>query len=197
MAVLSVAIVLVVGSTLRRPAVPTFRLTDLVPEESGDALVGPRVITVDASDPDRWIYFDLSRGTVVERGRGAEWDLAFRRSEILVNGGEGFPGEAGVVDLGEVLFEEVDTVPANGYVGTVAARDSVHPLLSDWYDYSFTSHLLRPKPRVWAVRTADGRYAKLRFLSYYCPGPTPGCLTFEYVYQGSGERQLPMPPHRP
>ena len=38
--------------------------------------------------------------------------------------------------------------------------------------------------------TADGRYAKLQLLSYYCPGARPGCLTFRYVYQGAGGRSL-------
>ena len=46
--------------------------------------------------------------------------------------------------------------------------------------------MLSPKPRVWAVRTTDGRYAKLEIIGYYCPGPNPGCLTMRYVYQGDG-----------
>jgi hypothetical protein len=46
--------------------------------------------------------------------------------------------------------------------------------------------VLTPKPHVWAVRTADGRYAKLEMLGYYCPGAQPGCPTFRYVYQGDG-----------
>ncbi|HSR42903.1 MAG TPA: HmuY family protein, partial [Longimicrobiales bacterium] len=52
------------------------------------------------------------------------------------------------------------------------------------------SHILRPKDRVFAVRTADGRYAKLRILGYYCPGARPGCLAFRYVYQGDGSRRV-------
>ena len=54
-----------------------------------------------------------------------------------------------------------------------------------WYEYSWTSHLLSPKPKVFAVRTADSRYAVFEILSYYCPGapsrlhdhsvPVPGC----------------------
>jgi hypothetical protein len=41
---------------------------------------------------------------------------------------------------------------------------------------------------VYAIRTADGRYAKLEIVSYYCPGAVSGCLTFRYAYQGSGAR---------
>ncbi len=41
-----------------------------------------------------------------------------------------------------------------------------------------------------AVRTADGRFAKVQILGYYCSGPRAGCLTFRYVYQGDGSRVL-------
>jgi HmuY protein len=50
--------------------------------------------------------------------------------------------------------------------------------------------LLEPDPVTFVLRTADGRYAKLRVLSYYCPGPEPGCLTIEYSFQGNGSRRL-------
>jgi hypothetical protein len=49
---------------------------------------------------------------------------------------------------------------------------------------------VKPSPRVYALRTADGRYAKLEILSYYCPGAMPGCVTFRYVYQGAGGTEL-------
>jgi hypothetical protein len=46
------------------------------------------------------------------------------------------------------------------------------------------------QPRVWAVRTADGRYAKLEIVGYYCPEAHPGCLTFRYVFQGDGTNRV-------
>jgi len=65
-----------------------------------------------------------------------------------------------------------------------------HPALSSWYSYSYFSHVLTPKPHVWALRLAAGGYAKLEFVSYYCPSLEPGCVTFRYVYQGDGSREL-------
>jgi len=38
------------------------------------------------------------------------------------------------------------------------------------------------------VLTADGRYAKIQLVSYYCPRSQPACLTFPYIYQGDGSR---------
>lgn len=183
------ATVMVAGS-LQRPTPPTFEVTSVEPREVGDSLVGPIVYTVDSADPYRWIFFDFSRGSVVPADPGVQWDLAFNRFNVIVNGGEGFQGEGGVADLGEVSFDSVATIPSGGHVETVANRDSTHAVLAEWYAYSFTSHLLTPRPRVYGVRTADGRHAKLRFLGYYCPGASPGCVTFEYVYQGGGGRQV-------
>jgi hypothetical protein len=64
--------------------------------------------------------------------------------------------------------------------------DPRNPAIASWYDYGYFSHVLSPKPHVWAVRTADGRYAKLEIVGYYCWGGRPGCPTFRYVYQGDG-----------
>lgn len=152
------------------------------------AVAGPALYTVDASGAEGWTFFDFSRGSVVERPAPGEWDLAFQRFRIIANGGDGFAGRAGALDLGERPLADVRSVPDSGYVPTVVRSDSTNEALSDWYDYRMMSHLLEPKDRSYAVRTADGRYAVLRFLGYYCPGARPGCVTFEYVYPVDAER---------
>jgi hypothetical protein len=179
-----------VAYSLRRPTPDAFPPTHPRPYDVGDSLVGPVRYTIDASSPDEWRYFDFSRGSVVSRDDELGWDLAFRRFHIIANGGVGFAGRGGIVALGAVAFDSVRAAPAAGYVQTTAGRDTANAALARWYDYGWTSHLLTPKPHVWVVRTADGRYARLRILSYYCPGARPGCITFSYVYQGSGDRAL-------
>lgn len=188
-AILAVA-VLLVGLSLRRDSPPTFAPTSFDPQPVGDSLVGPVRVTLDAADSDRWVFFDFSHGAPAARPGPTGWDVAFRRFNIRVNGGDGFAGRAAVVDLGNVAFPAVTAAPDTGWVTSSAATDSTNPAIDRWYDYGFTSHLLTPKPRVYAIRTADGRYAKLRFLSYYCPGAKPGCVTFEYVYQGDGSKRF-------
>ena len=84
------------------------------------------------------------------------------------------------------------SVPDAGYQATEGDAEPRNPALAAWYSYSYFSHVLTPKPRVWAVRSADGRYAKVEFISYYCPNLQPGCVTFRYVYQGDGSRQFAM-----
>lgn len=184
-AVVVIAITLV-ALTLRQPDVPTYPPTPPSPNDAGRALVGPRLYTVDATSGEHWRYFAFRVGAVVDDAGAIGWDLAFRRYQIIANGGRGFLGRAGILDLGAVRFDDVHTVPDGGYRENEGSPDPHNPAITGWYHYGFFSHVLSPKPHVWAVRTADGRYAKLEILGYYCPGSQPGCVTFRYVYQGDG-----------
>lgn len=193
--ILVVAVILFLASgfvffSLQRPEPPTFVPSPVEPAPAGERLVGPRTYTVDASDPDRWTFFSFARGSVVEHPGPIDWDLAFRRFRVIVNGGDGFQGMGGALSLGSASLDGVPVVPEGGYEGTVARGDSVNPALERWYDYSFFSHLLSPRPEVYAVRTADGRYALVEIIGYYCPGALPGCVTFRYLYQGAGGREM-------
>tara|TARA_B100001167_G_scaffold47136_1_gene27184 strand:+ start:218 stop:781 length:564 start_codon:yes stop_codon:yes gene_type:complete len=179
-----VCAVVFIWTSLERPEVPTFTPTVAAAAEVGTEQ-DARTVTVDASDSEVWRFFDFSRGSVVEAPGEEEWDIAFRRFQIIANGGRGMEGQAGATSLEDMTFESVSSVPETGYV-MAERNDSVNAVLEDWYNYSFTSHLLEPKPIVYAIRTADGRYAKLEILGYYCVGVLPGCTTFRYVYQGGG-----------
>ena len=190
-----VSIVVLVGivfvaTSLRQPTVAAYPPSSTTPRPAGDSLAGPLRYTIDASSSDHWRYFSFAQGGLVEPRDRVGWDLAFRRFHIIANGGEGFAGKGGIANLGIVPFESVTAAPAGGYVASTAGKDSANAATARWYRYSFTSHLLKPKGETWMVRTADGRYARMRIVSYYCPGPQPGCVTFEYVYQGDGSRDL-------
>jgi hypothetical protein len=177
--------------SVRRPTVPTtYAPTPPSPRDAGRALIGPVVYTVDATSPEQWRYFSFRLGSVLENAGPRDWDLAFRRYQIIANGGPRFSGDGGVVDLGHVAFADVTSVPDTGYRVTEGDAEPRNPALAGWYSYSYFSHVLTPKPRVWAVRLADARYAKMQFVSYYCPNLEPGCLTFRYVYQGNGSRNV-------
>jgi hypothetical protein len=178
----------IVVGTLRRPPLATHSVTPPRPVTIGDTLVGPLTYTVDATAEHRWVFFDFSRNSVVENPGPLDWDLAMRRFYVIANGGAGFAGRGGIADLGPAAFDSVRVLPESGYVPTGA--DSVNPGIRRWYRYGFTTHLLSPKGHVYAVRTADGRYAKLEILGYYCGEAQPGCLTFRYVYLGDGSRAI-------
>jgi hypothetical protein len=186
----AVLLVVLVGMTLRRPVPPSFEPTPVQSRPVGPGLAGPELVTIDATDSRRWQFFSFAQRSVVPHPGPRDWDLAFRRFQVIVNGGAGFAGDGGALDLGDLDFDDVLAVPVSGYIGTTARSDSTNPAIARWYRYSFTSHLLTPRPRVYAIRTADGRYAKLEFVGYSCPGAEPGCVTLRYTYQGGGDPHL-------
>ncbi len=182
------------------PPVGDYAIVPPNPAEVGERLVGPVIYTLDSRALDRWTFFDFSRGSVVEVPHQftLEWDLAFQRHKIIANGGATNPrGKGAILNLGEVAFEAITEAPAEGYIAdTIAAIhaegiETENLALKAWYRYNFLTHLLRPKPNLYVIRTADGKSAKMRILSYYCEGgKTSGCFTFEYIYQGDGTRRF-------
>jgi HmuY protein len=169
------------------PPVGNFTVTPPNPIDVGNRLVGPVFYTLDARAAEQWTYFDFSRGSAVDVPHqfGVDWDLAYQRHKILANGGATNPkGRGAILNLGQVTFDEVREVP-------VEAITTENLAIKAWYHYNFLTHVLRPKANVYAIRTADGNYAKLRIVSYYCDGgQASGCFTIEYVYQGDGSRQF-------
>lgn len=125
-----------------------------------------------------------------------EWDIAFRGTSIILNGG----ASMGTND------EPDRTGEASGYLaeGTLAGITEVNTTLltedsdegyaiTGWYTYSGPpKHVIEPTPgKVLVIKTHDGKYAKLEILSYYKDAPEdPDGLTdesryytFKYVYQ--------------
>lgn len=178
----------VVGSFTRRDPL-SFLPSPVDPQPPVDHLVVDTV-TLDGRDGAAWTYFDFEKRSPVG-GPLAGWDLAVSRYHIVVNGGEGYAGAGGAVAI-PAPWEAVTEAPASGYATTEGPLDDVPetPGLERWYRYGFFSHLLEPKDETYVIRTAEGRYAKLRILSYYCPQATPGCVTLVYGYQGDGSRRL-------
>jgi len=182
------------------PPVGHYVATPADPHEVGERLVGPAFYTLDARASDQWTFFDFSRGSVVEVPHqfAVDWDLAFQRHKMLVNGGATNPkGQGGILNLGEGPFDAVIDAPADGYVEDTIATINPDTIVTEnlaiktWYHYNLLTHLLHPKPNVYVVRTADGKYAKMRIVSYYCDGGhASGCFTIEYVYQGDGGRRF-------
>jgi hypothetical protein len=190
--VLLMLTLVVMGVT--QPEVETYEPTPPAVRPAHGRLVGPIRITVDARDPDRWRFFSFEQGSVVEAPGPLDWDVAFRRFQVIANGGPGFAGAAGFIDLGEADFDAIDFAPGEGYQPNAVRGDTVNAAVKGWYSYSFLSHVLSPRDRVYGVRTASGRHAILQFLGYYCPGAVAGCVTFRYVYQGGGGFELTSAP---
>jgi hypothetical protein len=161
-------------------------------------LMSPRVVMINASSENDWVYFDFSRGGVVkiQDQTSIEWDLAFRRSKVISNGGATNKfGKAGLVDLGNSAeFNQITEAPLNNYIQDSSTRtETENPILLKWYRYNYLTHKLTPKPNTYAVKTADEKFAKIKFLNFYCANKETGCIQMQYVYQASGSNKFLKP----
>ena len=141
------------------------------------------------------------------------WDLGFQGTTIILNGGTSGPGTGAAQILSEA-FDDVMEAPAGSYaadgrntcpaVNTPSGEFPGVPLAictgsgNGWYTYNpQTNHILPIPGRTIVLRTADGKYAKMRILSYYKGRPdqpssdTPSrYYTFEYILQPDGSRNF-------
>lgn len=142
------------------------------------------------------------------------WDIGFRGTTVIFNGGDSGPGKAQAQILRQP-FSEVTEAPADGYISdgentscpqvqTPGGPVSGSTLAvctgsgNGWYNYDSSQGLISPIPgRTIALKTATENYASLRILSYYQNNPNPPdpnaksrYYTFEYILQANGSRNL-------
>jgi len=157
-------------------------------------LLPAQSIMIDATNEENWTYFDFSRGEQVKihDASSLEWDLAFRRGKIITNGGATNKfGKAGLINLGEVSFDAVENVPSKDFIADKSTRTSTeNPVLLQWYKYNYISHKLTARKNIYVMRTSDGKFAKVQFLSFYCADKQPGCIQMKYVYQDQGTKSF-------
>lgn len=140
--------------------------------------------------------FDFANGEITMSAK--EWDIAFRGTGIIINGGVSFGGTDEPVRTGEGA-----AYLATGTLASVVAVDesqleqdsaSGH-VLDNWYTYSGPpNHIIAPTAgKILVIKTRDGKYAKVEILSYYKDAPETVTAdiatndaryyTFNYVYQ--------------
>ena len=142
--------------------------------------------------------FDFSTGTITTSE--TDWDIAFRATSIIINGGASFgttdePTRSGnaAVYIANGTMESISLVEGSefeqdseeGYAITTGSGNG-------WYSYAGPpTHLITPIPgKILVIKTRDGRYAKIEILSYYKDAPQnpdafmdeDSTFTFNYVY---------------
>lgn len=162
------------------------------PEGFGKELV------IDASGSSDWVYFSFADSQVVaidDPASSTDWDLGLRRYHLCTNSGTSGSGKGGALDLGEVEFVAVTTVPAEGYTvdDSVAYEGhggttmySVNPVLETWAAMEGMPPTFVPSNHIFAVKTAGGKYVKLWLKNYYNNEGASGYITIQYYYQADG-----------
>ena len=156
----------------------------------------------------KYTFYSLETNSIISNSDSAtaKWDLGFRGTTVITNGGSSGPGNGGACmyvgtfgDVSEVSADSsfrVDNGPSQ-----LAIRSGSG---NGWYSYNGATQIVTPIPgRVFVIRTANGRYAKVEILNYYKGGVTlPGTAsdeeklkkqryyTFRFVYQGNGSTKF-------
>lgn len=177
-------------------------LSPVDPAEVGTKLTDTIIYTLDSSTIDNWVFFDFSRGSVVPDVSSFKdpkgWDLAFRRAKIASNGGgTNKSGQVETARLKTTNFDSVTSVPEDiQFIKDIrlsAGADPRNVSLDKWYSYNFMDHRLKSYKNVFIVKTAEGNYAKMQIINYYCKKGEErltGCYTIKYVYQGDGSKSF-------
>jgi hypothetical protein len=155
----------------------------------------------------KFTFYSIVNNAIVPNSDSAtnKWDIAFRSTTILTNGGTSGPGLGGAfVQVG--LFADLATISNDSTFKTDNAPTYAITTGSNkgWYVYDGASTLINPIPgRVLVIRTANGKYAKLEISNYYRGGVTPAATatdalklseqryyTFRYTYQADGTKKF-------
>jgi hypothetical protein len=148
----------------------------------------------------KFTLFSFKNNAVVENKDSASnlWDIGFRGTTIIVNGGAIRSGQGGAyVYTG--LFTDLKEVPANQVFSTDESSTALAITTGSgkgWYNYDGSNNWISPiAGKILVVRTGDGKYAKVEILSYYKDAPTTVSatavaryFTFRYAYQSNGSK---------
>lgn len=141
---------------------------------------------------DKFTFYDLDGNQVVEDSLSSQWDLGFNATTIIANSGQ----NGGIQSL-SIAFADVDEAPNSGYLESNTS----------WYTYTGEAptgpkHAILPNDgQTLLVLTPEGKYAKVRVMSYYKGNPDVSSqdfinfirpesryYTFEFAVQTDGSR---------
>jgi hypothetical protein len=138
-------------------------------------------------------YLSLRTGEIVSLAdetaakASLDWDLALSGTKVRTNSGTSghASSQGGAFLSAETTITTLGSVPDGSftidtnleYAGQTSTFANGNAALKDWYNYAGApTHAITPKPQIYVVKTADGRHAKLRFVTY-----SSGKTTLEWV----------------
>lgn len=167
--------------------------------DPGDEVVEGEVM-IDASSQTAFSYFTFSDGgsvvSVTDPASSTDWDMAFRRFSVKLNGGVSGPGDVSGVNLsnnasldsaavlalaaadGDAAFE---AVTAASIAGATFSEDALVEETTAWLTFGQMGPMANPSA-AWRIRLADGEYAVFRAIAF----TFGGSATFEVRHQTAG-----------
>lgn len=153
------------------------------------------ISTGSVTNPEE-VYFNFESGEVVAASEAdtKKWDISFKRTQIRINGGESGPGNVKMIAL-DTPYDEVVLAPDSGYItdgqGEADEIGGVNGLaFNNWYLYE--EQVIYPRDKTYVIRTASGKFLKMKLLDYYSPSnPSQGGVySFKYTLQPGGSKIL-------
>ena len=156
----------------------------------------------------KYTLYSLENNKVIDNTDSAttKWDIGFRGTTIITNGGNSGPGTGGAFvyvgtysDLANIPTDStfrIDNAPTAYAIKTGSGNG--------WYSYNGATQLITPIPgRILVIRTGSGKYAKIEIQNYYKGGVTPDATasdndklmkqryyTFRYTFQSDGSKKF-------
>jgi hypothetical protein len=163
-----------------------------------------------------WHYFSFEADSVIATGSAdpqdgddatwkqrTDWDLAFHRNDVRTNSGVSGIGQGGMLEASETDFDLVLEVPTSGYTVDDSLNIMLTPAMppvytgstgnsvcDGWASYDHTEGVWVFAEKVFIVKTADGKYAKIWLKSFLDDEDNSGRITMEYAYQSDGSTSL-------
>lgn len=181
--------------------------TETVSDLPGDPIIG---LTAQGQPygSGRFTLYSLETNKIIDNTDSAssKWDIGFRGTTIITNGGTSGPANGGAfIYVG--VFSDLKQISADSIFKTDNAPTSYAIKTGSgngWYSYNGATQIITPIPgRVLVIRTANGKFAKMEILNYYKGGVTPDAsasdndkltkqryYTFRFTYQANGSKQF-------
>lgn len=162
-----------------------------------------------ATSYTEWTYFSFAKGdtvTITDYKNSLDWDIAFHRGDVRLNGGESGKGKAEAKNTNNKKWNDVTEAPKDGYVkdkvGKIMVKflgDNIEEedqpfseVVSAWLDIDYST----PPPKytisdwVYVVKAADGNYVKLQIYDNKDAKNKAGYVSFKYQYNESGSTKF-------
>lgn len=161
-------------------------------------------LDADADQPykNQFTYYSFKDQKVITGSDTAsnKWDIAFKGTTIIINGGPIRNGNGGAY-IFEGSYSELLNIPETAQFRVDSSATSLAiPTGSGngWYNYNPQAFVISPIPgRTLVIKTGDGKYAKMEVISYYKNAPVAPTqadparyYTFRYFYQADGSKKM-------
>lgn len=200
--ILVLALSLVVFSCSKDDApIPVTPSVQVLPVNTVTNLHAP-VSGIPPNTTGEFIKFSFATNAIVT---GDNWDIAFRSTTILVNGGTAGAGQptrtgTGAAYIATGTFSNITVAPADNLFVQDGTAALAIPTGSGngWFNYNSATNVVSPiAGKVLVIKTHDGKYAKMEILNYYQNAPANPTGTepsryykFNFVYQPNGTKNF-------